>query len=126
MKHVVLAGLLLASSQVMADEPSREDSVAEVQVKLADTAGKTLLAAGGMLTGHGMTAEHRSKNDEEHLTLAFDTSVSDRLVVRAHWVERIDDSNLTWDPVVRLKRGAETTVRFDFPGGSRVMTISAR
>lgn len=56
----------------MADQPTREDPVAEV-------------------------AEHRAKNDEEHLTLAFDTGITDRLVVR-----------------------------FDFPGGSRLLTISAR
>lgn len=125
-KTVVLSSLL--ASVALAEVP--EDVPVPLKFQVTGTSAKDVLLAGDLAVQPRIPAsiERRAPRgpEKQSLMLMVTTLEDGRLLVRASWNEATaDGETVKWEPAFIVKRAAAAEVRLDFPGGARVLKLSA-
>lgn len=125
LKSILMSSLLIAGAALAA--PPDE---APVPVKFSVSSAKEALLSGdaAVLPNRPATIErHAARGPERQaLTLELRPLEDGRLLVRATWSDTTRDGELVkWEPSFIVKRSADAEVRLDFPGGARVLKLSA-
>jgi hypothetical protein len=121
-----LAVLLCISTVAWADgEPPPVRLTFEVQ-----SATKAALLSGDLAVQPNRPAsmERRAASGPERQRLSLELRPLDdgTLFVRASWSDTTaDGATVTWEPAFVVRRGADASVRLDYPGGARVLHLKA-
>lgn len=120
--------LLLAHSALAA---TPDDTPVPLKFSVTSADPKQTLVSGefAFAVGRPFSLERQAARGPERLALNLDLQALDdgRYAVRAAWKDVSSDGEMVgWEPTFVIKRGAETVVRLDFPGGARVLRVSAQ
>lgn len=122
-----LAVVLCVSSVAWADgEPPPVRLTFQVQ-----SASKAVLLSGELSVQPNRPAamERRAASGPERQSLSLEVRPLDdgTLLVRANWSDMTaDGAAVKWEPAFVVRRGADATVRLDYPGGARVLHLRAQ
>lgn len=125
-KIVVLSSVL--ASVALAE--SREDTPVPLKFSVTGNTSKEVLLSGDLAVQPRVAASierHAPRGPEKQSLLLVVTPLDDgRLLVRASWNEATPDGEtVKWEPSFVVKRASAAEVRLDFPGGGRVLKLTA-
>lgn len=124
MHRVVL--LVCLAAPAFADA---SDTLIPLQFSVSSGTGALLSGDSVAHEGRAFTIERRAARGSEKQSLVLEVRALDegRLMVRASWNDTsADGESVRWDPSFIVKRGAESVVRLDYPGGTRVLSLKPR
>ncbi len=122
MFHALLLSTFLASTPV-------DDTPVAMKFSVTSATKDALLSGELALSpSRAASIERRASRGPEHQSLQLDVKPLDdgRLLVRALWHDiSADGEEVKWQPSFIIKRRGDAEVRLDFPGGTRVLKLTA-
>jgi hypothetical protein len=120
---------MVAAGAAWAGTPADELPV-PVKFSVTSPGSKEALLSGelALVPNRASTIERHAPRGREKQEVTFDLRALDGglLLVRAQWVDMTEDGELVkWEPSLVVKRSAAVEVRLDFPGGARVLKLTA-
>lgn len=127
MLKTMLISCCLATGALAADDE------APVALKFKVTSGKVseVLMAGNVAVVPGRApamVERQAGRGPERQSFVLELQQLDegKLLVRVHWSDTSSEGeSVKWEPSFVVRRSAEARVRLDFPGGVRLLELSA-
>lgn len=120
---------VLAASPGSASAPDEAPLPVKYAVTRAAPGSPTLLAGELSLRPNRRTVvEHRSAEGPElqSLDLEFQPLVDGVLIIHIGWTDvTAEGERVRWNSSVKVKRGDGTKVSLDFPGGGRLLKLTA-
>lgn len=125
-KTVVLSSLL--ASVALAERP--DEVPVPLKFSVTGNTSKDVLLSGDLAAQPHVPANierHAPRGPEKQSLMLVVTPLEDgRLLVRASWNEATPEGEtVKWEPCFVVKRAAAAEVRLDFPGGARVLKLTA-
>lgn len=120
--------LVVLCAAPMAWADARVDELVPVTFAVSSAPKATLLSGQVVLqTGKPVSVErHAARSEKQSLVLEAKPLEDGKVLVRAWWNDSTaEGETVRWEPSFIVKRGGEATVRLEYPGGVRLLTLTA-
>jgi hypothetical protein len=121
--------LLLTFVSTLAFAESGDETPIRITFSVQGATKAPLLAGDAVMQpNRALVMERRAGKGPERQSLVLDVRPMEdgSLLVRASWNDvSADGATVRWEPAFLVRRGADASVRLDFPGGTRALHFTA-